>query len=116
MKLKRIGSIWTYYAGTKADEISATENGIVYTRQNDGVGCGNHQKSCNCKLPLTVNESETKYNKKSAKASFHVGQRYRSKVNSISSTHKVIKNGITKTLQLSLGKDCDTYRWWTDWY
>ncbi len=102
---KKIGGI-KYWKGKKAEEIESSLNGLIY--KCDGV--------CNCKEEQPVSGSTIKYNKTKAKYREDVGAKYRSRKKSIISTHRVVKSGTTVTKQLELGKDCDEFRWWLDWF
>lgn len=86
-----------YWKGTKADQIEAHCDGTIYKSDPE----------CNCVLPYTVDDSVVKYNKTKAKKNISIGERYRSRLNSLISTHRVIKDGYDVTKYLDLGNDCD---------
>lgn len=99
----------TFWKNTKADEMETSFLGLVYKRDAD---------KCNCKVPFTVpNTSSGLISAKKAKAkySFYL-TRFRSRQNSLTSTHYTKKEGTPETKQLQLGKDCDKFRWWLDWF
>ncbi len=95
-----------YWKGSKADEIEASHNGTIYKRDTH----------CNCKVPSTVSQTEINYNKTKAKYRQHINGRFRSRTNSLISTHRVVKGGSTVTANCYLGIDCDEFCWLTDWF
>jgi hypothetical protein len=98
-KLKKHKNLWGigYWKGTKADQIEAHCVGTVYKSDSE----------CTCVLPHDVNDGVVKYNKKKAKKNIAIGEPYRSRLNSIMSTHRVIKAGQDIIKYLYLGVDCD---------
>jgi len=98
-KLKKRKTLWgiVYWKGTKADQIEAHADGTIY--KSDPI--------CNCLLPDTVDDGVIKYNKAKAKRNINIGDRFRSRLNSLISTHRVVKSGYDITKYLDLGNDCD---------
>lgn len=86
-----------YYASTHADEIEASFSGTIYKNSNP----------CACEIPIDVSQSETKYNAAKVKVLEHVGDKFRSRINSIHSVHRVVVAGMTVVKKLDLGQDCD---------
>lgn len=98
----------SFWKGQRADEIHASFDGTIYKRDGD---------HCNCSVPTNSNASETQFNKKKAKAKDGQIGRYRSRVETIESSHQVRMNSYTSPVfHLKLGKDCDAFHWLTDWY
>ena len=98
----------TYWKGTKADEIESSVSGKIYKRDGN--------TGCNCKIEQDVSNSKIRHNNKKSILRYSIGERYRSKINSIISTHRIKIGSHTETKNLQLGDDCDPFRWWTDWY
>jgi len=98
-----------YWKGTKADEIEASVTGKIYTR--DPI------TKCNCKEEkLLGSPSCFKTNSTKAKCEKFFWKRFRSKKNSLISTHRVKIGSTVVTRSLDLGNDFDPFRWWTDWF
>jgi hypothetical protein len=108
-KLKKKKTKWgiSFWKGDKADNIAASIDGTIYRRDAD---------KCNCAIADSVSKAESLPNKKKIKAKKGSMGRFRSRVDSVTSTHEVRVGGTVETRQLKLGKDCDVFRWWTDWY
>lgn len=104
-KHKKIAFIW-YWKGNKADEIEASHSGTIFKSTAD----------CNCEVPEATSGSEINFNKAKAKYRQHINGKFRSRTNTLESTHRVVKDGTTVTDHCHLGMDCDVFRWWTDWF
>lgn len=104
-KRKKIAFIW-YWKGDKADEIEASHSGTIYKSTAD----------CNCEVPEATSGSEINFNKSKAKYREHINGKFRSRTNTLESTHRVVKSGSTVMDHCHLGIDCDVFRWWTDWF
>jgi len=95
-KHKKIVGIW-YWKGKKADEIEASFDGDIFMNGNP----------CKCDIKTTVSQSEINFGKSKAKFYYQVGAEYRSRKESLISTHRVVKDGQSATAHCKLGKDCD---------
>jgi len=101
-----------WFKRTIADNICASFNGTIYTSDTN----------CNCKIEQHIppignqDPEDCRTNAKKAKiVEKHIG-RFRSRTNSMQSTHTVTKGTNSRIIPLWLGKDCDKFRWWTDWF
>lgn len=95
-KKKKVAGI-RYWKGTKADEIEASFSGTIY-KCEDG---------CQCKIPEAISGSTVKFNKTKAKHREDIGEKFRSRKDTLMSTHRVVKNGHTQIEHILLGNDCD---------
>jgi PKD repeat protein len=96
-KLKKKNSSGIYRAA-KASEIQVKWEGKIYTSASD----------CNCAVEQAENQDRFRTNKTKSKKTHHIGAKFRTRKDSLTSTHylKVDSNhnGVTQTLML--GKDC----------
>jgi hypothetical protein len=95
-KKKKIAGIG-FWKGTKADEIEASLSGTIYKCEDE----------CRCKVPEPISGSTVKFNKTKAKHREDIGENFRSRKETLISTHRVVKSGHTEIQHIKLGKDDD---------
>lgn len=107
-------------------EIDADFTGTVWRSESAVFNWGNgaYYRGCNCWTSEPTNGSKVLTNVRKVKAVDGIGARFRSKVNSITSQHRVSVNGgpsqVMATLKLGQQTDCDSFQtkfhWWLDWF
>lgn len=109
LKIKKSNSSFSYWKGASAYEIEAGIMGKIYSREQE----------CNCKNETTINyTNDLNSNSKKAKKVLNKIGKFRSKTNTIQSTHrvKILNTSQDIIIPLYLGKDCDPFRCWLDWF
>jgi PKD repeat protein len=104
---KKIGTK-TFWRGTKSFQITAEATGNVFKRDQS--------TKCNCVIPTAIGP----YNSATTSSIFATERfyftRFRSMKLSLTSTHSADVNGTMYSYNLFLGKDCDKFQWWFDWF
>ena len=106
-----------YWHCKKADEIEATVTGKIYMRDGGTGGTG-----CSCKIEKQIDASDIRprsgnHNSRKAKCYVYADGRYRSRKNTLESTHRVKIGSAIIIKNLFLGHEpCDDFHWWNDWY
>jgi hypothetical protein len=107
----------TFYRGYKADEMESSFDGTVYYRDsNADVSCNQILNGCNCVLEDHASGMAIANNTKKVKLTKKMYKSYRSRVNTLKSTHRVKIGSETRIFTHQLGIDCDPYHLISDWY
>ncbi|MBK8555224.1 MAG: hypothetical protein IPL65_05375 [Lewinellaceae bacterium] len=104
-----------FWKGAGAETIVASFWGSIYSRDAN--------KTCNCveeeQIPALGNPTPTDSQPNSKKAKVEktwYQRKFHSRKDSLTSGHSVQFGTSLFLVNLKLGKDCNAFHWWTDWY
>jgi hypothetical protein len=107
LDIKKMSRGHSHWKKGKSDEIEASFDGEIYSRNFAG---------CNCKDEKNARDTKLRYNRSKARFVFHTQGSFRSKFESLYSNHRIRLGSREIEFHWKLGIDCDSFHWWSDWY